>query len=62
MWSLGVFVKPSLGLIDSRLRQRWIENDMSEEEAEIRIQTNDLPNAQYVLENSDFEDALIVFD
>jgi pantothenate kinase len=62
MWSLGVFVKPSLGLIDSRLRQRWLENDMSEEEAEIRIKTNDLPNAQYVLENSDFEDALIVFE
>lgn len=62
MWSLGVFVKPSLGLMVSRLRQRWLENDMSEEEAEIRIQTNDLPNARYVLENSDFEDALIVFE
>jgi len=62
MWSLTVFVKPSLELITARLRQRWVEHGMSEEDAEIRLQLNDLPNARRVLTDINLKDISIVFE
>jgi len=62
MWSLTVFVKPSLELITTRLRQRWVEHGMSEEDAEIRLQLNDLPNARRVLTDINLKDISIVFE
>ena len=62
MWSLTVFVKPSLELLTDRLRQRWVEHGMSEEDAEIRLQLNDLPNARRVLTDINLKDISIVFE
>lgn len=62
MWSLTVFVKPSLELITARLRQRWVEHGMSKEDAEIRLQLNDLPNARRVLTDINLKDISIVFE
>ena len=39
-------------LIEERLIQRWLDHDHTIEQARQRTYYNDLPNAQYVIENS----------
>lgn len=39
-------------LIEERLIQRWLDHDHTIEQARQRTHYNDLPNAQYVIENS----------
>ncbi|MCH2077556.1 MAG: nucleoside/nucleotide kinase family protein [Rhodobacteraceae bacterium] len=53
LWSLGVFLRPSLGVLEDRLIQRWLDLGHTAEEAKQRTTKNDLVNAQTVLEMSD---------
>lgn len=52
LFDLTVFLSPELSIIKSRLIQRWLEHGYSQHDAEIKAQSNDLPNAELVLAKS----------
>lgn len=52
-WDLSVFVSPALPVLRDRLIQRWLDHGLDAEQAELRASSNDLVNAQFILENSD---------
>ena len=51
-WALCVFVAPPIEALQSRLYQRWTDQGLSPEAAKDRADSNDLPNARYVLTHS----------
>jgi len=55
-WNLTVFLELDLRSLKRRLTKRWIAQGFDEQEAEVWIETNDLPNAHRVLRNRIPED------
>ncbi len=47
-----VLMKEPISLLEERLIQRWLDHDHTQEQAEQRAHSNDLPNAKYVIEHS----------
>lgn len=58
-FDLTIFLNPGIEQIEQRLVQRWLDNDHTLEEAKRRVNSNDIPNAKFVLENSNVADLLI---
>ena len=52
-WSFGVFINPTLPVLEDRLVQRWLDHGMDLDAAKARVAANDLVNARLVLELSD---------
>ncbi|KIC41551.1 hypothetical protein RA27_09930 [Ruegeria sp. ANG-R] len=52
VFTVSVFVSPTLEELVSRLQQRWIKHGFDPETALDRTTTNDLPNAELVIGNS----------
>lgn len=59
MFDLSIFISPRLDEIRQRLLNRWCDHGYSEVDALRKIQSNDLPNAEYVLNNSSASDIRI---
>lgn len=51
-----VFVCPSMEAICDRLQQRWIKHGLDAEAASLRVRSNDLPNAELVVRESEEAD------
>lgn len=51
-FDLRVFLGASLETLQNRLVQRWLDHKHTAEEALQRAQSNDLPNARFVLEHT----------
>ncbi|MEM8749802.1 MAG: hypothetical protein AAGF28_05835 [Pseudomonadota bacterium] len=58
-FDVTIFVNPGLPVLEQRLVQRWLDHDHSRDDAIVRAQSNDIPNAQFVLENSNPADIMI---
>ena len=52
VYAATIFISPSFATLRARLIQRWVDYGLEPEAAIQRAQSNDLPNAEYVLENS----------
>ncbi len=52
MWAFSAFLDVALPELTRRLEQRWLDNGHTRAGATERVQLNDLPNAQQVLEQS----------
>ncbi|TCD14876.1 nucleoside triphosphate hydrolase [Oricola cellulosilytica] len=52
LFDLTVFLNPGMETLKRRLIDRWLGHDHTREQAERRAMENDIPNAQYVLDNS----------
>lgn len=52
MFDLSVCISPQLDEIERRLLNRWLDHGYSEPDALKKVQANDLPNAEYILDNS----------
>ncbi len=51
-WNETIFINPGLDVLQERLITRWLEHGLGLEQAQKRALSNDIPNAQYVVENS----------
>lgn len=51
-WTLSVFISPPIKVLETRLIERWIEQGLDKETAERRTKTNDIPNANLILNQS----------
>ncbi len=58
LYDISIFLSPSLETLKKRLIDRWIEEGLTLEQAIKRAETNDIPNAKFVLENSSMADIL----
>jgi len=54
-WTLNVFISPPIEVLEKRLIQRWIEQGLGKPAAEERARTNDIPNANLILSQSNME-------
>jgi len=54
-WSLRVFISPPLKVLEQRLIQRWIAHGLDVAAAKERAASNDIPNAEHILEQSNLE-------
>jgi pantothenate kinase len=52
MFTATVFVCPSMEAIRDRLQQRWVKHGLDPEAASLRVRSNDLPNAEFVVRES----------
>ena len=52
IYDFKIFLKPDIDTTKKRLIDRWLENGYNLEGAEQRALSNDIPNAEYVLEHS----------
>jgi len=59
VYAATVFVSPPLTTLRARLIQRWTDYGLEPEAAIERAHSNDLPNAEYVLENSTEADLVL---
>ncbi|MCI4665515.1 MAG: hypothetical protein MRY74_12405 [Neomegalonema sp.] len=59
LFDLRLFLRPPLEVLEQRLRRRWRDLNLSETDAQTRVQSNDLPNAQLVLSASLPPDAVL---
>lgn len=59
LFDLTVFVNPGLDVLEQRLLQRWLDHGFDAAAAWEKAQSNDLPNAQYVLDHSAPADLLL---
>lgn len=59
LFSVTVFVRPTLTEIRDRLRQRWVVHGLDREAATLKISGNDLPNAELVLSESSAADLIL---
>lgn len=50
-----LFINPGLEVLEQRLIQRWLDHGLDEQAAQLRARSNDLPNAEYVLNYSLYE-------
>jgi len=55
-FDLTVSINPGIETLRQRLVQRWLDNGHTQEQAEQRALSNDIPNAQTVLNNSSAPD------
>jgi len=60
VYAATIFISPPLTTLRARLIQRWTDYGLEPEAAIERAQSNDLPNAEYVLKNS--READLVFN
>ena len=51
-WDFSVSIQPSMAVLEERLIQRWLDHGFDETGARRKTETNDLPNARRVIENS----------
>lgn len=49
-----IFLNPGMAVLEQRLIGRWLAHGMDEQAARLRAESNDLPNAEYVLAHSRF--------
>lgn len=54
-----IFLNPDIDTVKKRLIDRWLENGYNLEDAKQRALSNDIPNAEYVLEHSVGADLVI---
>ena len=54
-----IFLNPDIGTVKKRLIDRWLENGYNLEDAKQRALSNDIPNAEVVLEHSVEADLVI---
>ena len=54
-WSLRVFISPPLKVLEQRLIQRWLAHGLDVAAAKERAASNDIPNAERILEQSNLE-------
>lgn len=47
-----IFISPEMETLQRRLLNRWLDNGLSHEQASLRVQHNDLPNARHVFDYS----------
>lgn len=47
-----IFLSPGLKVLETRLIDRWLKHGLDESAARLRAESNDLPNARYVLGHS----------
>lgn len=59
VFTAKVFVSPALSTLRARLIQRWTDYGLEPEAAIQRAGSNDIPNAEYVLENSIEADVIL---
>lgn len=52
LFDLTVFVGPSYGVLEERLRRRWEHYGLAEAEIQWKLYGNDLPNGKRIIENS----------
>ena len=58
-FAASVFVAPALEKLRDRLLQRWIDHDLNAEAALRRANSNDLPNAEKILQESTKADLIL---
>jgi len=51
-FDMTISLDVSLAELEKRLVQRWLDHNHTQAEAEQRANSNDIPNAKYVLQNS----------
>ncbi|MGC6536645.1 MAG: hypothetical protein ACON44_04745 [Candidatus Puniceispirillaceae bacterium] len=51
-WTLSVFIAPPIKELEARLIRRWVDQGLDKEAAETRAKTNDIPNANLILSQS----------
>ncbi|MEE9333082.1 MAG: nucleoside/nucleotide kinase family protein [Granulosicoccaceae bacterium] len=51
-WDTTIFVNPGLSILEERLLDRWLQHGLDFSDAINRARDNDIPNANYVLDNS----------
>tara|TARA_B100001059_G_C17825923_1_gene581358 strand:- start:1448 stop:2089 length:642 start_codon:yes stop_codon:yes gene_type:complete len=56
---ITVFIDADLEVLEKRLKARWLNLGLSKEEATQKAELNDLPNARFVLKNSNNADFVI---
>ncbi|MEH6741194.1 MAG: phosphoribulokinase [Sulfitobacter sp.] len=49
LWDLSVQISVPIDILKKRLIERWIHHEHSQDEAELRVARNDLPNAKLTL-------------
>lgn len=54
-WSLRVFISPPLKVLEQRLIQRWLAHGLDAAAAKERAASNDIPNAERILEQSNLQ-------
>lgn len=52
VWNETVLINPGMSVLENRLIERWIRHGLAPGLARERALGNDIPNAQFVLENS----------
>lgn len=59
MFAASVFVKAPIEVLRDRLLERWLDQNLSQQEAQKRVTNNDLPNALHVLSRSVYADLFV---
>jgi len=62
LFDLSIALEVPREVLEQRLIRRWLDNAHTEEQAKLRTHDNDLPNADYVLQNSIAADIVIQQD
>jgi fructokinase len=50
-WDLSIFVETDFGELQARLIQRWLDHGLNDADARARALSNDMPNAQRVIDH-----------
>ncbi len=59
MYDYKIFLNPDIDTVKKRLIDRWLENGYNLENAKQRALSNDIPNAEFILEHSGGADLVI---
>ncbi|MGB7286808.1 MAG: hypothetical protein WBC71_07745 [Salaquimonas sp.] len=59
MFDLSILLLPVTKTLEERLLDRWVKHEFSVKEAREKANSNDIPNAKYVLANSGEADIVI---
>lgn len=51
-WNQTIFINPGIEVLEQRLMQRWLDQDLNAKQAKERATQNDIPNAHYVVDHS----------
>ncbi|WP_254655983.1 phosphoribulokinase [Sulfitobacter sp. 20_GPM-1509m] len=62
LWDLSIKIDVPLAVLRQRLLQRWTDHGHTQSEAAEKADSNDLPNATFVLENSLQCDVVVTMD
>ncbi len=52
LFDLTIFLKVDIAELENRSINRWLHHNFTKEQAQQKAQSNDLPNANYVIDNS----------